>query len=435
MLKAADKNSWSVNDLLLDANGKDYYVMVQATAANGLRDTEYSWSIADTSEKFNVNNNDDLFTGAQKINLTDGKYATSNEWVGFGDAKDYYSFVAIDGAMKFDLAYTGDETGTVTLKIYDSNRRQVGKTLTINSRTGSISSGELCLTAGQTYYVEIVGTEAARGNNAAYRLDISSWEFGTANANTGIGSSEILPFDGKGVAKVEGGKVWKAGASSNYDTVNYYKVQAADGNYTLELDGINGNAIRATIGTVDAKGNFRALQSVVGKAGAESLMFSRKLAAGEYFIKIETNGNNVASRYDLTMTNNDLREGFSNDDDTWKLVAGDASAKVYGNNDSIENWVGFGDNVDVFKVRTDSNGQLVFAANGDEDTAAALINREITLALADGSGRNVSLAFDKSTGAYTSNIILMADAEYYLTVRSSNPNNRNNDFNISVKLK
>ena len=134
--------------------------------------------------------------------------------------------------------------------------------------------------------------------------------------------------------------------------------------------------------------------------------------------------------------NNDKRvnDVLNTGDDTWKLVAADPSSKRYAVDDVIENWVGFGDTSDVFRVFTDENGQLVFSGN-NEDTMDALASKEITLSLVDVNGKKVSLVFDKVSGSYTSKNILRADAEYFLTVKSAKPKSQNTDFQIAIDLK
>ena len=88
----------------------------------------------------------------------------------------------------------------------------------------------------------------------------------------------------------------------------------------------------------------------------------------------------------------------------------------------------------MFKVSTDENGQLIFSGNNGS-TDAALISQEIKLALVDVNGQAVSLTFDETTGSYTTNVNLMADTEYYLSVTSSKPKEKNTDYSIAIDKK
>lgn len=99
------------------------------------------------------------------------------------------------------------------------------------------------------------------------------------------------------------------------------------------------------------------------------------------------------------------------------------------------NWVGFGDATDVFELKFDKNGIVSFDWN---DSAAygedALLSKEITLTLVDASGKSVALAFDKENGIYSSKNILMADVEYYLSIKNNKPAQNNIDYSIDITL-
>ena len=129
---------------------------------------------------------------------------------------------------------------------------------------------------------------------------------------------------------------------------------------------------------------------------------------------------------------------FSNADDTWQQVAGDIDSVSYGAGDAITDWVGFGDAVDVFKIRLEDiaggadNGQVVFSGVGD--TIDALIGNDIELSLVDANGNSISLTFDSEKGNYTSTDTLMAGVDYYLTVKNSNEKKQNIDYNIDINL-
>ena len=231
------------------------------------------------------------------------------------------------------------------------------------------------------------------------------------------------------------------------DIVDYYKVDVVSGgSYTLNLDGINGNNIKVSIGTV-SNGKFKSLQSVTGAASADSLLLSRELDANTtYYIKVEAKGDSAASEYSLTLTNNEERVNgngdkvFNNNDDTWKQVAGNIDSVAYGAGDSITDWVGFGDSVDVFKIRLediadsyDDNGRLVFSGAGD-DTKDALIDKDIKLSLVDANGKSIALTFDAESGNYVSKNVLTAGVDYFLSVKNSNEKKQNIDYNIDINL-
>ena len=156
---------------------------------------------------------------------------------------------------------------------------------------------------------------------------------------------------------------------------------------------------------------------------------------------MEANGSSAASEYELTLTNNENRQGFNNEDDTWKQVAGDIDSVAYGSgfNTRITDWVGFGDSIDVFKIRLediadsyDDTGRLVFSGFGD--TKDALIDKDIKLSLVDANGKAVALTFDAESGNYISKNILSAGVDYFLSVKNSNNKKHSIDYNIDINL-
>lgn len=417
-----------LSGLLLDA-AKEYYVSVQAAQTNGTQDTNYTLSMVQTS-KSQLDSDSSLERSAV--------FGTAN-WVGFADTNDYYTFTAAD-VSNITLNLNGDEKGDVKVIITTGGIKPTTvKTLTANSKTLVVSSGDLGLIAGQAYNVEVVATNGQKGANADYTLDIHQWNFssyagGAIDDNIGEGFTPTeMFFDADNlVAQAATNAVWSG------DTVDYFMVVVAeDGSYTLNaaLPTLNGNAVKLSIGT-EKSGKFTSLQSVTGKAGTDELQFSRNLTAGTYYIKVESNGKTSAAEYELELTHNNNRAGnvFSNEDDTWQKVAAKVEDNTFGVG-TLSNWVGFGDAVDVFELKFDQNGVVNFdwndsAAYGDD----ALFSKEITLTLVDANGKSVALTFDKVNGSYNSNTVLMADVEYYLSVKHNKPDQSNIDYKIDVTL-
>ena len=394
-----------IGNLCLDS-AKEYYVMVQAAGVDGTKDTEYSWNL------------NPIAAVAQP--------GTSGT-IGVGNVADYFQFTAVDGATSVSLALTDQLTNTVlTLwQVADNGKYTKVTSLTASAKTPAISTGNLCLAAGGNYVVELTLPKVDASTAVDYDLVVSEWKF--ADFVTPDNTPDTASVLAVGMPPVSSA-VWSSG-----DNCDYYTVGMVDGgSYTLDLSGFDGAKVKVSLGTLDAKGTFKALQTVTGKAGAASVLLSRKLDAGTaYYVKVEAVGKNVASQYTVSLVNNSARAGFSNADDTWKLVAADSGAVRYGAGDEISNWVGFGDAVDCFKVYTDKNAQLTFGGN-DAGTMSALTSKEITLALFDENGKAVACDFDKTTGLYTSKTILMADREYYLSVTSAKPAEKNTDYGIAI---
>ena len=419
----------SLSGFYLDAN-KNYYVVVQATSTNGSKNSEYKLDLKATAEI------DETKEETGTVTKTD---------------PDAYTFTATNGAYDVTLTLEDGDKAVVTLyKVNPANGKYVKvKSVTATSKNATVNTGDLSLEAGFSYVVEVTAPNAKNGAEVGYRLSLNNWSFQSAAATTGnnrndndLANATLLTFDGN-TAKSSSDAVWRVGKDKTaWDAVDYYKVEVSEsGAYSLKLDGINGNTVKVTIGTLTDKGKFKAVQSVTGKAGSTELLLSRELDANTYYVKVESVKNDTGSEYTLELTNNEKRVGFSNENDTWKQVAGDIdSVAFYPSGNNINDWVGFGDAVDVFKIRLediadryDDNSQVVFRGS-NEDTANALIDKEIKLSLVDANGKSVALTFDKESGRYTSKNILMAGADYYLTVKNSNAKKQNIDYDIDISL-
>ena len=75
------------------------------------------------------------------------------------------------------------------------------------------------------------------------------------------------------------------GSVGSHDNVDYFYISADDIEencyYTLTLEGVNGNQIKAAVGYENPKGTFVSLQTVTGTAGSSNLMLSRKFTAAD----------------------------------------------------------------------------------------------------------------------------------------------------------
>ena len=410
---------------------KDYYVVVQATSTNGSKNTAYTLDLEATRT-----------IGGALISEKASK-----------NAPDAYTFTAINGAYDVTLTLEDGDRAVVTLyKVNPVNGKYIKvKSVTATSKNATVNTGDLSLEAGFSYVVEVTAPNAMNGAEVEYKLSLNHWSFqassSAVNSNNkndnDLTTVNVLSIDGNNYSvQAATDAVWRVGNDkAAWDAVDYYKVEVNEsGSYSLKLDGTNGNTVRVTIGTMNTNGQFRAVQSVTGQAGSTELMLSRKLDANVYYVKVESITNNTGSEYTLELAHNEKRKGFSTEDNTWKQVAGDIDAVTYNTAKNIEDWVGFGDAVDVFKIRLEdidekigsNNGQVVFKGIGA--TADALIDKEIKLSLVDANGRSVALTFDKESGSYTSKNILMAGADYYLTVKNSNEKKQNIDYQIDINL-
>ena len=243
-----------------------------------------------------------------------------------------------------------------------------------------------------------------------------------------------------GKATVEDQMVWNVnGNPANADYADYYKLVVSEsGSYTIDLADINGNTINVSIGR-DYDGWYGASYGATGGYGADSLSMSFNLDKGTYYIKVESVGWNTASQYDLTLTHNNALKGFNNEDDSWQKVAGNIDSLTFDANDTISDWVGFGDSVDVFKIRlgdidadVNSNSRVKITTS-DEKTKAALDNWELGLSLVDANGWYVGLNY-VGDGVFETDRVLSADTDYYLSVNNYASWQKNIDYKFDIEL-
>ncbi|MBR7145609.1 MAG: fibronectin type III domain-containing protein [Lentisphaeria bacterium] len=408
---SAENGGAVLSGVYLNAN-EHYYVVVKAGNSKGTGNTTYTLNL-------------DKMATAE---------TTQSGKVGSANTAETYCFTAVAGATAISLSLgenSKSESAVVTL--YEVNKvtgkYTKVKSLTANSKNLTVNTGDLCLNYDSTYVVEVTAPKVKDGKEVDFTLNVKSWNFADFDGDS---DNDVMKKDKATAITLKSASELNA-VWANGDAVDYYYVNAdADGSYSINLNGINGNTIKVSIISVGADGKTKVLQSVTGKAGADSLILSRDLAAGQYYVKVESVGKNTASQYVLTMTQNNT----DNTDDAWKQVAGKVDVTSYDTGDVITDWVGFGDATDVFKVVLDENGsadnhQIAFAAS-NEETLFALQNNIIEMTLVDNNGKKVALTFDKENGCYISKNLLMAGVDYYLQVKNKSPKTSNVDYGINV---
>ncbi len=414
-------NNSGVMSLYLD-NTKDYYVEVRALDAWGWSDTKYSWAL----------------NSMATIDTTN--YTSTNTKVGYGNMVDYYQFTAINGATNFSIELT-DELQNATCTLYKVNTAgywEWTSSMSVSAWNKQAKTGALVLDAGAQYIVEITAPWIPQGTEVDYEFKVNGWVFDRSDAefadNTMSGAVDLVVG-----TKVTGNMVWNVkGNADNADYTDFYKFVVSEaGSYTLDLTDINGNAISASIG-LDYNGWYSASYSAWGQYGAEKLSLSCNLEAGTYYVRIDSTGWNTASMYDLELTRNNNRDGFSNEDDNWQKVAGNIDSLSYGHGDSIEDWVGFGDSVDVFKIRlddlenVDNDNSKVRITTADTATIEALNNWELSLSLVDANGWYVGLNYI-GDGVFETDRILSSDTDYYLSVNNNASWQKNIDYDFEIE--
>lgn len=154
------KNSGDTLSSGMLLNGNWYLKVSAASPGNMKSDTGYSLDIAGTALDGAANNTDDKRSGASFLNLG----STVSDWVGYGDAIDYF---------KFELTENSRIQLSLETVAGDQNRLKAGlfteknKKITLDE---TLSSGEL---AAGTYFVSVAITDKKK-YQSAYELSIAA---------------------------------------------------------------------------------------------------------------------------------------------------------------------------------------------------------------------------------------------------------------------
>ncbi|MBO5899574.1 MAG: hypothetical protein J6Q80_02480, partial [Lentisphaeria bacterium] len=409
----AGTNSGVLSDLLLNKDA-EYYVGITASGAAKGDNTGYKLDISKAA---------DVLSAPDTFNTAAG-------------SKLYTFFAPADGkggAYNFSVDTADLAAGTsVKLTVYElltNGRTRSVKFVTVKADTIG-STGYLYLDQDAVsngtgiYMIEVKPVNSKTTGNCT--VSCEGYSFSSYVMNAEYDNAVVITADDAATAKN-----W-VGMGDASDT---YKFTADAGESSFELAGINGNNIKISI--VNAA-TGKAVKSFTPAANSTGYKFTYALAAGEYDIVISSADNGKSKYSEYTLDINRVEKIapdpalVSNADDSWSLIAGDVNASASGFGDTIANWVGKGDVTDVFKINLDENGQI--ALDGfDAATDDALKAKEITLTLMDSNGKNIALTFDKASGVYESSIVLMADVDYYLNVKSAKPSEAGTAFNIAIK--
>lgn len=503
-----DKNeavySAETKGLLLDAG--TYYLCMTSTNAKTGAIADYTVISGDNtifSESQNGHNDDwqDMKTNGGNSEFIgsanydeNGNVAIEN-WVGFGDASDYFKIdIADAGKYNFELSADGKTKFTVYQLIQNKNGTYKLKSLqntTLkydkNSENYQAVSKDLWLADG-TYYISMTSTDAKKGGNSAYSINSNAVTIYEESKNghnddwqdlkTNGGSSEFI-----GDAEFnENGQIEITDWVGLGDAVDYKKLTIEE-TTKLSLSVSAEDKAKFTIYKLDEnKNGTYKLKSVKSSTLAKQKYFYIEavpfepiykipedptlpkpvnpilpstapkpelhayqsyiddliLEEGTYYIAMtSTNaakGGNASYKIKETSSETVINEFADNSDDKWKDVTDSAAFQV---GDTIHNWVGFGDTKDFFKLELNENGKLRFSAAENEETfydietLNALSDKDIKITCLTEKGKSVALIYDDFD--YTSKQELAAGT-YYIGIQSTNAKKNWTEYNISIEI-
>ncbi|MCQ2378406.1 MAG: fibronectin type III domain-containing protein [Victivallaceae bacterium] len=440
-----------IKDLLLpttDASGYTYYLSVTATKASSAKNTAYELSITG-SEYSKGNTKDDTYKKADSngYKLSYGGNV-GDEWVGYGDTVDYRRIkLKYDGKYDFKIAGVTNAV-TVTLWKYSNSKLNKVKSITVQKGSGTLK--DQLLSKSGKYYISVSGNGASSGKNTDYTLKMTGEEFKYAYTGDdwsdlktkGSSSQKIGKFgtldsgDIGHTLKRTDSPCGAVSSKKNWvgygDAVDYVKFSIGDAAklaFTLKAFGDHDKTV-LSLYKLQKSGSKYSLKeltavSVAAKSSGKSASTKAlQLAKGTYYIAVKSPdaAKGASSTYSVVLKSGSK---FYDDpdnvnlDDTWQKAAAnqDSHEISKGSSLGINDWVGFGNASDFWKIDLAKNGKLQIDFD-DKSTWSAYKNKHIDLKLLDGNGNALELSLN-SANQVVSKKSLSSNGNYYLGIGST----------------
>jgi len=359
-----------------------YKVTASEATATGLSVGMYYWQVRaqDNSGNWSAWNRYSSFvvtpadTAGNSLNTANDINSLDN-WVGLGDTADYYK-LTMTNAGTLTLSLNG-LSGDANLFLLNTS----GIILKASTNLGIASEAinNVALLAG-TYYIKVFPADNGLGTvNTYYTLTHKEKYYPTDIAgNTWQMATDISNLDNR------------VGLG---DTVDFYKLTMTNaGTLTLVLAGLSGNA---DLSLLNSAGTVLKTSSNTGTT--PEAINNVQLLAGTYYVK-------VAAGFEV----NDANYMLSN---TIKYCPADKSANDYKTAQDIsnlDNWVGFGDTADFYKLTMTNAGTLTLVLAG--------LSGNADLSLLNSTGTVLKTSSNTGTTPETINNVALLAGTYYVKV-------------------
>ena len=307
----------------------------------------------------------DLANTAQDISNLDN-------WVGFGDAADFYK-LTMTNAGTLSLGLTG-LTGNADLSLLNS----AGTVLKTSAKTGTADEAinSVSLLAG-TYYVKVAAGTGV--NDATYTL----------TNNIKYCPADKAANDYKTAQDISNLDNWVGFG----DSADFYKLTMSNaGTLTLGLTGLTGNA---DLSLLSSTGTM--LKSSSNTGTTSEAINNVALLAGTYYVKVAEGTSVNDASYTLSHTE--------------KYCPADKAANDYKTAldiSNLDNWVGFGDAADFYKLTMTNAGTLTLGLTG--------LTGNADLSLLSSTGTVLKSSSNTGTTSEAINNIALLAGTYYVKV-------------------
>ena len=374
--------------VLLD---KGDYTIILKNTDKGKTAADYSFEIGAEVLYDKIDNSDDWTDVKSKgadgaVAKTIGNLTAETQienWVGFGDAVDYYEFTLTDDT-KLNLNVSSTDAAKVVIyKLNEKTNTRTGvttyslKTL----QTTTIAAGYTLLTKNLllengTYYIGVTSTNAKRGGNADYTITVDeSGKFFSKVDNSDDWADVKTNGAAGAVGKIDGD--FKIGTTVSdwvgYGDASDYKSFTITEDMTVSFDVKSSDAAKFNLYTLNENKNgtfsLKSLLSASVSAGQTVPTKTITLSAGTYYIGMTSTNAKKGGDADYTITVKDpnatVTPVIDNTDDWTDLKTEGVDGEVVKLGTLDENikktgWVGTGDAVDYMTFTLDNAASLSF---------------------------------------------------------------------------
>ena len=180
------------------------------------------------------------------------------------------------------------------------------------------------------------------------------------------------------------------------DACDIYKLTMAhNGLLNLNLTGLEDNL---NLYLLDGRGNV--INSSANNGVLDEAVSNKVLQAGEYYVKVQAAGNSVSSYYDLTHVVN-----YFPDDTAGNSFAAAGSIPATG---TFNEWVGFGDKYDYYKLTLTNAGTLTLGLTG--------LTGNADLALFNAAGTALKSSAKAGTSDEAISNVMLQAGTYYVRI-------------------
>ena len=276
--KIAKGKSSIVKDLLLDSS-MSYRIVVKNTS----KSDGYYTDVLYSKELFTKgDNSNDTLKGAKTL----AAGTPANDWVGYGDAVDYYKLGVDARGGFYDLSIAGVRNN-VKLTIFAADGRKV-KGVTVSAKKPAVALANLCLANGS--YAVVEAPKAAKAQNSEYKLQLTQKAVFTGAKNNDWAQAEVLA---KGATFT--GALTKAAGGDTVDYCDVSKIDAltfdmTEGKTKVSFYDAQHNAVKTTVKLANGADKTAAsLTLAAGNAATDNFTISAIDDAVKY-LKIEASG-------------------------------------------------------------------------------------------------------------------------------------------------